>query len=186
MSVLEIIVLALGLSMDSFAVSLTSGVVLQQFRWLKSIKIAFCLALFQALMPLIGWFVGKEFQHYIESYDHWIAFSVLLFLGVRMILEATGRETNCSCCFDPSRMRTLLCLSLATSVDALAVGVSLAFLQIEMVLPTVMIGVVTFVCSIVGLYIGVHFGRRLKSSAEIFGGVILICIGIKILVEHLY
>lgn len=186
MGIIEIIVLALGLSMDSFAVSIMGGVVLKKFCWKKAVKIGFFLGMFQALMPLLGWLAGKEFKHLIENYDHWIAFGVLLLLGVKMIIESLRKENPEQCCFDPSDTKTLIGLSLATSIDALAVGISFAFLNINMCSPTIIIGLTTFICSIAGIYTGVHFGKRIKTGAEIMGGVILILIGIKILMEHLY
>lgn len=186
MGILELIILALGLSMDSFAVSVTSGVVLKRFLWMKSLKIAFFLAFFQAVMPLIGWLIGREFKPFIEACDHWIAFLVLFFLGTKMVIEALKRDQDDSRSSDPSGTRTLLGLSLATSIDALAIGVSLAFLGMDMTAPVIIIGLVTLFCSLIGIYVGVKFGRCMKSKAEVLGGVILICIGLKIVIEHLF
>lgn len=142
---------------------------------------------FQGAMPLIGWFLGIGFKNYIEAYDHWVAFGVLLFLGVKMIYEGWPRKGESEpCCIDPADTRTLVGLSLATSIDALAVGISFAFLNMTMIAPTIVIAGVTFAFSLVGVYIGRQFGRRIHNFAEVVGGVILIGIGVKILLEHLF
>ena len=180
MSIFELLILAIGLSMDSFAVSVTSGVVLKPFRISSALKIASFLALFQGAMPLIGWFIGREFQKYIQDYDHWVAFGVLLILGINMIREGRSKDEETPCCFNPAKTKTLLGLSVATSIDALAVGVSFAFLSMNMLTPTAIIIGVTFAC------LGRYCGRRLKHRAEMLGGVILILIGTKILIEHLF
>ena len=164
MPVFEIVLLALGLSMDSFAVSISSGVVLKGFRWRQALKIALFLALFQAAMPLLGWMMGREFRSVIELYDHWVAFGVLLLLGGKMIVEGLKREKGECVCFDPCNNRTLTGLSLATSIDALAVGVSLSFLNVKMGMPTLLIGTITFCCSLAGIFIGSRFGKRLRSG----------------------
>ena len=186
MSIFELLILAIGLSMDSFAVSVTSGVVLKPFRISSALKIASFLALFQGAMPLIGWFIGREFQKYIQDYDHWVAFGVLLILGIIMIREGRSKDEETPCCFNPAKTKTLLGLSVATSIDALAVGVSFAFLSMNMLTPTAIIIGVTFACSMIALYLGRYCGRRLKHRAEMLGGVILILIGTKILIEHLF
>ena len=186
MGIFEIFLLAVGLSIDSFAVSLTSGVILKPFRWTRVVKIATFLAVFQGAMPLLGWWLGRGFQQYIQDYDHWIAFVLLLILGSKMIVEGwPKKDETCPCCFDPSKTRTLLGLSVATSIDALAVGISFAFLKVDMCLPTVIITGTTFTFSVLALNIGRYFGRKLKTGAEILGGIILILIGVKILIEHL-
>ena len=186
MSIFELLILAIGLSMDSFDVSVTSGVVLKPFRISSALKIASFLALFQGAMPLIGWFIGREFQKYIQDYDHWVAFGVLLILGINMIREGRSKDEETPCCFNPAKTKTLLGLSVATSIDALAVGVSFAFLSMNMLTPTAIIIGVTFACSMIALYLGRYCGRRLKHRAEMLGGVILILIGTKILIEHLF
>ena len=187
MSLFELFVLAVGLCMDSFAVSLTSGVLLKPLTLSRVLKIAAFMAVFQGAMPLIGWFLGIGFKNYIEAYDHWVAFGVLLFLGMKMIYEGWLRKGESEpCCIDPADTRTLVGLSLATSIDALAVGISFAFLNMTMIAPTIVIAGVTFAFSLVGVYIGRQFGRRIHNFAEVVGGVILIGIGVKILLEHLF
>lgn len=186
MSIFELLILAIGLSMDSFAVSVTSGVILQPFRVSSALKIASFLAVFQGAMPLIGWCIGRQFQKYIQDYDHWVAFGVLLVLGINMIREGRSKDEESPCCFNPAKTKTLLGLSVATSIDALAIGVSFAFLNMSMFAPTIIITGVTFICSMIALYLGRCCGKRLKHGAEMLGGIILILIGTKILIEHLF
>ena len=182
MSLFELFVLAVGLCMDSFAVSLTSGVLLKPFTLSRVLKIAAFMAVFQGAMPLVGWVLGIGFKNYIEAYDHWVAFGVLLFLGIKMIYEGWPRKGESEPgCIDPADTPTL-----ATSIDALAVGISFAFLNMTMITPTIVIAGVTFAFSLVGVYIGRQFGRRIHNFAEVVGGVILIGIGVKILLEHLF
>ncbi len=191
MSILEILLLAIGLSMDSFAVSVSSGAVMQKFSAAKAIKTALFLGVFQGLMPVIGWAAGEHFKSMIEEVDHWIAFGLLTFLGVKMILESLrenpdGNPCGCGEGYRPWRTRTLVCISLATSIDALAIGVSFAFLSISILTASAIIFGVTVLSSLAGIGVGLHFGRRLNRWAGIIGGVILIGIGVKILIEHLF
>lgn len=186
MGIFELFLVATGLSMDSFAVSLMSGAVLRPFRWGKVLKIALFLAVFQGAMPVLGWFLGVGFQQYIQTYDHWVAFVLLLILGGKMVVEGWPRKGEEKLyTFDPSGTKSLLGLSVATSIDALAVGISFAMLDMKMGLPAAIITATTFLFSLAGQYIGHRFGRRLRSGAEVLGGVILILIGVKILWEHL-
>ncbi|MEG1642558.1 MAG: manganese efflux pump MntP family protein [Bacteroidales bacterium] len=183
MNAFEIILLAIGLSMDTFAVSLSAGLALKPFRLLYIFRIAVWLALFQGIMPVIGWFLGREFIFYIENCDHWIAFTLLLFLGIKMIYEALfSKDNNKS--FAPTQFITLAQLGIATSIDALAVGVSFAFLRINMWQAITIITLVTFLISVAGCYIGKIFGTKWNKCSSLAGGVILIAIGIKILIEH--
>lgn len=191
MTSLEIWILAIGLAMDCFAVSIASGIILKRAQWLPMLTMAFFFGLFQGLMPLGGWIGASLFSHLIESIDHWIAFGILAFLGGRMISEAR-KEEECKHEFDPTKLKVVLALAVATSIDALAVGVSFAFMNINSyaeILPMVgIIDFVSFVLSLVGLGLGIRFGcsiaRRL--NPELWGGIILILIGIKILIEHLF
>lgn len=190
MTTIEIWLLAVGLAMDCFAISIASGIMLKRTLWRPMLMMAFFFGLFQAGMPLIGWACASTFSHLIEDVDHWIAFGILAFLGVRMVRESF-KEEECRHDFDPTRLRVILMLAVATSIDALAVGVSFAFLgmkSVAAILPPVgIIGFVSFALSLVGLMFGIRFGcgiaRRLK--AERWGGVILVLIGLKILIEHL-
>lgn len=190
MTTIEIWLLAVGLAMDCFAISIASGILLKRTLWRPMLIIAFFFGLFQALMPLIGWACASTFSHLIEDVDHWIAFAILAFLGGRMVCESF-KEEDCRQDFDPTRLKVVLMLAVATSIDALAVGVSFAFLGMKSVTtilsPVGIIGFVSFALSLIGLTFGIRFGcgfaRRLK--AERWGGVILILIGLKILIEHL-
>ncbi|WP_338158023.1 manganese efflux pump MntP family protein [uncultured Phocaeicola sp.] len=188
MSILEIWLLAISLAIDCFTVSVTSGIILHRIQWGNTLKMAFFFGLFQALMPLLGWFGASRFNHLIEAYDHWIAFGLLCFLGVRMIRAHFQSEETC--CFDPTRLRVILTLAIATSIDALAVGISFAFTGFNTIqslsVPLFIIGLASFLLSIVGNLIGVFFGKRIHLRVEIFGGLVLIGIGVKILIEHLF
>ena len=183
MSILEIWLLAVSLAMDCFSVSITSGMILRRICWRTFLTMAFFFGLFQALMPLIGWFCASRFYHLIESYDHWIAFGLLFILGVRMIKESFKDEEHPH--FDPTRMKNILTLAVATSIDALAVGVSFAFMRVQIGWAVTFIGVITFVLSVIGVKVGNVFGMKYKSKAELFGGIVLILMGCKILLEHL-
>lgn len=184
MTLFSLVVLAIGLSMDSFAVSITSGVLMPCFSVKKSCQFAAVMAIFQGVMPVIGWLLGLGFRGYIEAYDHWVAFGLLLFLGIRMIYE--GLQHKEEACFDPCDFRTEVGLAVATSIDALAVGITLSFLRVDMLQAAVIIALTTFAFSMVGLYIGRFIGSRLQKGAEVLGGIILVLIGVKICVEHLF
>lgn len=187
----EIWLLALGLAMDCFAVSIASGIILKRIQLRPMLVMALSFGFFQALMPLLGWIGASFFSHLIESLDHWIAFAILLFLGGRMVLESF-KDEDCKQEYDPTRLKVVLALSVATSIDALAVGVSFAFLGIKdcsAILPPIgIIGFVSFVVSMIGLIFGIRFGCGIarKLRAELWGGIILIIIGLKILIEHLF
>lgn len=187
MSILEIWLLAVSLAIDCFTVSITSGIILHRIRWGIFLKMAFLFGLFQAAMPFLGWLGASRFNHLIETYDHWIAFALLAFLGIRMIREHFKDEEERS--FDPTRMKVILTLAVATSIDALAVGISFAFTGFRtlssLLYPLTAIGIASFVISLAGSLIGVFFGKRFNLRVEIFGGFVLIGIGVKILFEHL-
>lgn len=187
MSILEIWLLAVSLAIDCFTVSITSGIILHRIRWGIFLKMAFLFGLFQAAMPFLGWLGASRFNHLIETYDHWIAFALLTFLGIRMIREHFKDEEERS--FDPTRMKVILTLAVATSIDALAVGISFAFTGFRtlssLLYPLTAIGIASFVISLAGSLIGVFFGKRFNLRVEIFGGLVLIGIGVKILFEHL-
>lgn len=191
MTGLEIWLLAIGLAMDCFAVSIASGIILKRTRWKPMLIMAFAFGFFQAFMPFIGWVFAKSFSHLIQSVDHWIAFAILSFLGGRMIMESFKEEESCRL-FNPANPKVILTMAIATSIDALAIGISFAFLGIQeytAVLPPVLIiGFVSFVMSLAGLIFGVRFGNGIarKLKAEMWGGIILIIIGLKILIEHLF
>ena len=184
MNLFDLVVIAVGLSMDAFAVSICKGLSVNRVRPGHYMNVGLYFGGFQALMPLIGYLLGKQFESMITSVDHWIAFVLLGLIGGNMIREAlSGEEESLD---DSFSFRTMLPLAVATSIDALAVGVTFAFLRVN-VLPAVMlIGATTFMISAGGLKIGNVFGAKYKSKSEILGGVILIALGGKILVEHLF
>ena len=184
MTYLELFFIAVGLSMDAFAVSICKGLSVRQLRPRHAIIAGAYFGGFQALMPVIGWLLGRQFEGLIKSIDHWIAFVLLALIGANMIREAVkNEEENLNDSFSP---RTMLPLAVATSIDALAVGVTFAFLDVDIVPAVSMIGVTTFVLSAIGVKIGNVFGAKYKSKAELAGGVILILLGIKILIQHLF
>lgn len=191
MTGLEVWLLAIGLAMDCFAVSIASGIIFKRFRWRPMLVMAFFFGLFQALMPFLGWLGASTFSHLIESVDHWIAFVILAFLGSRMIRESF-KDEDCRKEYNPANLKVVLTLAIATSIDALAVGISFAFLGMKdcsQILPPIgIIGFVSFVMSILGLSFGIRFGCgcACKLRAELWGGIILIVIGTKILIEHLF
>lgn len=184
MEILTVILLAIGLSFDSFAVSVCSGLNLPHIRFFQAAKIAVFLALFQAGMPLIGWLLGNSMKTLIEPVDHWIAFGLLSLIGGKMIIESfinsESREIK-----NPLHIRVILLLSLATSIDALAVGFSFATMIEKILLAVFIIGLVTFIASMLGILLGKKTGPTFNRYAEIFGGLILIIIGSKILIEHI-
>lgn len=193
MNHIDILVLAIGLAMDCFAVSVCAGLAMSRIRWRPILTTAFLFGFFQGLMPVLGWLLSFGFNRYIEAYDHWIAFGLLAFLGIRMIREEFQKEESPEChSLHIEKPKTLLVLAVATSIDALAVGISFAFLGargLEDILPPVgIIGLVSFVMSMTGLLLGIRCGDRLarRLRAELLGGIILILIGVKILVEHLF
>ncbi|MBE5944711.1 MAG: manganese efflux pump [Lachnospiraceae bacterium] len=182
MSVFELFMIAVGLAMDAFAVSVCKGLSLGNIR-VKHMAIAgIWFGGFQALMPAIGYFLGSLFADKIIAFDHWVAFILLSIIGISMIKESFNKDDEIDSCMD---VKCMLLLAIATSIDALAVGVSLAFMKISIVWSILVIGVVTFALSAVGIKIGSVFGAKYKSKAECAGGVVLILIGTKILLEHL-
>lgn len=189
MTILDILLIAVALAMDCFTVSMVSGVMTRKMFWGRNLRMAFLFGFFQAAMPFIGWIAIHFFQSSVEAYDHWIAFGLLLLIGGKMILDAFNEEDEAT--FNPLNLGTQLTLAVATSIDALAVGISFSCSGYgtvqSLILPLAVIGLVSFIFSIAGLLLGVRFGgavaRRFKP--EIIGGVILIAIGVKILLEHL-
>ena len=184
MDIISIVIIAVGLAMDAFAVSITSGITIKRLHINHALKIALFFGLFQAFMPIIGWLAGLSLRDYISAIDHWIAFGLLSFIGCKMIYESitvqsSKKEIN------PLNVYVLLVLSIATSIDALAVGISFAFLKVSIVTPVIIIGTVTFLLSYLGVYIGDRIGHFFENKIEIAGGILLIGIGIKILVEGL-
>jgi len=188
MNTLALIMIAVGLSMDAFAVSVTNGMIIKPLQLKHALKTAFFFGGFQALMPVIGWAAGINFSEYISGIDHWVAFIVLGIIGAKMIYESVkassqGCETAATR-EDPTNNRTLTMLAIATSIDALAVGVSFSFLNVAIFSAAMIIGCITFCFSFVGVLFGEKCGQLFQKRAEVFGGVMLILIGLKILAEH--
>ena len=184
MSFLEIFLIAIGLSMDAFAVSITLGLSIKRLTFIKIIIPGIYFGSFQALMPFIGYSVGVLFAQYIHNLDHWIAFALLGLIGVKMIKDSFSREEK-SIAENPFRFVKMLLLALATSIDALAIGITLSFFQINIFLAVLTIGLTTFLISSIAVKIGHDFGTRFRAKAEFFGGAVLIILGFKILIEHL-
>ena len=176
--------LALALAMDAFAVALGTGAVLSRLTGRHLFRLGFHFGLFQALMPVIGWLAGITIMQWVEAWDHWIAFSLLAIIGGRMIYEAFSDEEKADD-RDPTKGLSLVLLSIATSIDALAVGFSLSVIGVSIWMPALVIGLVAGVLTIVGMLLGGRIGDRWGTRVEIFGGLVLIAIGIKILIEHL-
>lgn len=184
MQIWEIIVLAVSLSMDAFAVSVSKGLTLKKMRWSRALIAGAYFGVFQALMPLIGFFIGSTFAHYVEQYAHWIAFAILFLIGLNMIREAFGKDEEVDGNFS---FRSMLILAVATSIDALTVGISFSMQPpvLSIYATVCIIGCVTFVISGFGVFVGNLFGSRYKKPAEIAGGVILVLIAVKVLLSGL-
>lgn len=183
MGIVELLLIAIGLAMDAFAVSVGKGVTLKRVTMRHALNAGVWFGGFQALMPIVGYIVGVRFSSFVTSIDHWIAFGLLVVIGLNMIREAVwGDEESHTSDFGT---KTMLLMAIATSIDALAIGISLAFLGVNIWVSAAVIGIVTLLLSGVGVYLGSLFGSRLGAKAGIVGGVILIAIGLKILIEHL-
>ena len=185
MSLLELFLIAVGLSMDAFAVAVGKGLTMRRAGLKKMLAVGLYFGIFQAAMPLVGYFAGSLFAGFITSFDHWIAFALLVLIGGKMIYESFQKDEDEDCTEAALTPREMLPLAVATSIDALAVGVSFAFLKVDIVPAVLFIGFVTLVLSMAGVKIGNLFGARFKSKAEFAGGAILVLMGVKILLEHL-
>ena len=189
MSLWELVLIGVGLSMDAFAVSLCKGLGMKKINYQHGLMIALFFGVFQGVMPLIGWLLGTQFEQYITSVDHWIAFVLLVYIGGKMVWDALHEKPDEDRAADSLSqkldLKELFVLAVATSIDALAVGITFAFLQVNIVPAVSLIAVITFTISFVGVLIGNKFGNRFQAKAEIAGGAVLILIGVKILLEHL-
>lgn len=183
MGIVELFLIAVGLSMDAFAVAVCKGLAMKKCTWTKAGIVGLYFGVFQAGMPLIGYVLGVQFKDFITSIDHWIAFILLGIIGFNMVRES--REEECETASEALDVKTMIGLAVATSIDALAIGVTFAFLQVKIVPAVSFIGVTTFIISVAGVKIGNIFGAKYKSKAELAGGIILILMGVKILLEHL-
>lgn len=182
MESIELLIIAVGLSMDAFAVAVCKGLSMKKMNYKNAIITGGFFGGFQAVMPLIGYLLGTQFKDYITSIDHWIVFVLLAIIGMKMIKES---QSTCPISDDSFNLKNITVLALATSIDALAVGVTFAFLQVDIISAIVIIGIITFAFSFIGVKVGNIFGTKFKSKAEIVGGIILIGMGIRILFEHL-
>jgi putative Mn2+ efflux pump MntP len=181
----SIFLIALGLSADCFAVALSSGISTQNQSWRKALRVALSFGLFQAIMPTIGWLVGRSVIDFISGFDHWVAFALLVFVGGRMLFESFHDSEGEKGTNDISRGWTLIVMSLATSIDALAVGLSFAFVDISIALASPIIGIVAMGITVLGFQLGKRAGKLMGKRAEIIGGLILIAIAIRILLSHI-
>ncbi|WOO38022.1 manganese efflux pump MntP family protein [Anaerocolumna sp. AGMB13020] len=190
MNLLELLILAIGLAMDAFAVAVCKGLSIKKITAKHPIVVGLYFGIFQAGMPMIGYFLGKQFSSKINAIDHWVAFILLGIIGINMIkgsIKEEEEEEDCDC-NEPDNtlaVKGMLILAVATSIDALAVGITFAFLKVNIFIATSFIGVITFLIAAAGVIIGNIFGGKLRSKAEMAGGAILVCLGVKILLEHL-
>lgn len=188
MGFFELFLLAIGLSMDAFAVAICKGLSMREASPKKMVTVGLYFGIFQAAMPLIGYFAGTLFSRQIEAFDHWVVFILLLLIGANMIREALGKDDETDACDTNEAdlsVKSMLPLALATSIDALAVGITFAMLDVRIVPAVSFIGITTFVISMLGVKIGNIFGNKYKKRAEIIGGIILIAIGLKVLLQHM-
>ena len=184
MGLVEIILIAVSLAMDAFAVSICKGLSMKKMDWKKAIIIGLYFGLFQGGMPLIGYFLGVGFEESIKFIDHWIAFGLLAFIGGNMIKEALSKKEDDEV-DDKVDFKTMVVLAIATSIDALAVGITFAFLNVNVILAVSLITIITFIISCIGVKLGNVFGDKYEKKAEFAGGLVLVLIGLKILLEHL-
>lgn len=186
MDIITILLLGVGLSMDAFSVSVTDGIVLGKPKFREALKIAFFFGFFQFLMPVLGFLLGSAFARLITAFDHWVAFGLLAFIGGKMIWEAIFEKDECENNKNPLETYTLFILAIATSIDALAVGITFATMAVSVLFASLIIGVLTFFICLFGVYLGSWCGNLLGNKAEIAGGLVLLGIGVKILIEHLF
>jgi putative Mn2+ efflux pump MntP len=183
MGIISIFLIAIGLNFDSLAVSISAGLVIKDIRFRQAIRIAFVFAFFQGLMPLLGWFIGTQIRDLIKDYDHWISFALLFLIGAKMIYESFKKEEDKSP-LNPLKLIVMTGMAVATSIDALVVGVSFAFIDVNIIISIAIIGSMTFIVAMLGMLLGKKAGGLFGKKMEIVGGLILIGIGLKILIEH--
>lgn len=183
MEIYEILLIGIGLAMDAFAVSICKGLSMKKMNWKNVVIIALYFGVFQALMPLIGYFLGMTFESIVITFDHWVAFALLTLIGGGMIKESFDDEDDKK--NDKVDFKTMVVLAIATSIDALAIGITFAFFDVNIVLAVSIIGIITFIISVLGVKIGNRFGDKYQNKAQLMGGIILVLLGFKILLEHL-
>ena len=183
MGIIELVVLSIGLAMDAFAVSICKGLSMPRMKWKNAIIIGLYFGYFQALMPALGYLLGVNFQDRISNIDHWVAFILLAVIGINMIKEAISKDNDVH--NDSIKFKDMIVLAIATSIDALAIGITFAFLNVNLILAISLIGVITFIISVLGVKVGNIFGDTYANKAEFAGGIILLLLGLKLLLEHL-
>ena len=183
MGIIEIVLIGLSLAMDAFAVSICKGLSMKKMNWKSAIIISLYFGIFQAFMPVVSYFLGSTFESYVTNIDHWIAFILLSLIGGNMIKESFDSEDKKK--NDKIDFKTMIALAIATSIDALAIGITFAFFEVNLLLSISIIGIITFLLSIIGVKIGNKFGDKYQNKAEFVGGLIVVLLGIKILLEHL-
>lgn len=183
MNLVNLFAIALGLSFDTFAVSLSCGVAQVKIHFRQALRVAFILAVFQGVFPVAGYYLGVSFSALVEPVDHWVSFGLLTILGLRMIYEGSRKEEDKET-RDLTRPLMLIVMGIGTSIDAFVVGISLGFLEANIWLSAIIIGIITFLASMIAIRLGKNVGKRLGSNVEIMGGIILILIGLKIVLEH--
>jgi putative Mn2+ efflux pump MntP len=184
MGFLSLLLLSIGLSFDTFAVSVGCGIIEKNIKFTQAARIAIFFAVFQAVMPLLGWLIGYSVKSYIEPVDHWIAFGLLTIIGGKMIVESIKPIEEKS--INPNDLKVIIFMSLATTIDAFVVGITFAFFSVNLVFSSFIIGLVTFIAAMLGMLFGKNIGSRFGQKMEVLGGLILISLGIKILLEHIY
>jgi putative Mn2+ efflux pump MntP len=184
MEIITLLIIAIGLSFDSFAVSISCALIQKEIKFFKAFRIAFLFALLQGLMPVAGWFIGHEIKAYIENIDHWIAFILLSFIGFKMIIDS--KKERCNENNDTLKFTVVLMMAFATSIDAFIVGIGFGIIEVNILLAVIIIGFITFIVSMLGMLFGKKTGKKFGSNIEVVGGVILILIGLKITIEHLF
>jgi putative Mn2+ efflux pump MntP len=185
MEFITLLFVAIGLAMDSVTVSISYGLIINKLKIQLALRIAIFMGMFQGIMPVLGWLLGSTFKSHIEAYDHWIAFIILLFLGSRMIYQHYTTDDDFKC-FDTDSYKTLTGLAIATSIDAMAVGITFSIIEISLYTSALIIGLVSFTLSFLAVYLANKFRQKIKFPFELAGGIILILIGFKILIEHIY
>lgn len=183
MGIIEILIISISLAMDAFAVAVCKGLAMKKMNWKKALVISAYFCIFQSLMPLIGYKIGNTFENLIINIDHWIAFILLALIGLNMIKESFDETSNPN--DDKVNFKTMIILALATSIDALTVGITFSFLKVNLIYAVLSIGVTAFILSLIGVKLGNRFGNIYKNKAELCGGIILIIMGLKILLDHL-
>ncbi len=186
MNLLSLTLIGVGLSIDSLAASITTGACTKNIKLKHVLKVATFMAIFQGTMPLFGWLIGSSFKNIVEDYDHWVAFVLLLGIGGKLIYDGLKNKVETEVKTDVTKNTLLVCMALATSIDAMILGIGFGIIDINIWLAMIVIGSITFLFSSIGVFVGEKLGNKINKGIEVSGGIFLICIGVKILIEHLY